>query len=209
MPRGGTSIARAVVEAIRALVPHEKLRGTLAESDEDAEREAPAKAESFEGSKHKAIVLFTDGEDHEGDALAAADLARELGIRIFTVGVGTAQGRPVPMINDEGQVIGTLKAEDGKTPLFSELNEGLLRDLAERSGGDYFSLGAAGMGDGLLRAIDKLEKREYEATFEHLKDDRFQLALVPALVLLVLEALLAGRRRRRNRARPPEAGAAS
>ncbi|MCB9729443.1 MAG: VWA domain-containing protein [Deltaproteobacteria bacterium] len=196
MPRGGTAIGRALVEGIRALVPPERLEGTMAEASHDQEAAAPVDAPTPDGSKHKAIILFTDGDDHEGNPKEAAELAKKLGIHVYTVGVGTAQGRPVPIINDSGQTIGTVKGPDGKTPLFSELNEGLLRELAQGTGGEYFHLGPTGLGDGLWKQIDALEKAEYDATFQHLRDDRFQLALAPAVLLLLLEALLAGRRRR-------------
>ena len=212
MPRGGTAVGRALIEAVRALVPPEQLEGTLAEIAEAADGGDPggppdvspadvSQVPEFTGSKYKAIVLITDGEDHEGDPLAVADLAKRLGIRVYTIGVGTAQGRPVPIVNDEGATIGTMKGPDGKTPLFSELNEALLRDISARTGGEYFHLGPTGMGDGLIRAIDGLEKQEYDATFKHLRDDRYQLALVPALLLLLIEALLGGRRRRRREGR--------
>ena len=204
MPRGGTAIGRALVEAIRALVPPEDLEGTLAETAQEEPNARGAAgtdvdAAAFTGSKFKAIVLFTDGEGHEGEPLAVAELAAKLGIKIFTVGVGTAQGRPVPLINDEGQVMGTMKAADGVTPMFSELNERLLREIAVKTGGDYFQLGPAGGLQRLRKSIDTLEKQEYEATFKHLRDDRYQLALIPALVLLIFEALLSGRRRRRDK----------
>jgi len=204
MPRGGTAIGRALVEAIRSLVPADQLEGTLAESsDGDALQAAAAdldtEAAVFTGSKYKAIILLTDGEGHEGDPHVVADLAAKLGIRLFTVGVGTAQGRPVPLINDEGQVLGTMKGPDGVTPMFSELNERLLREIAVKTGGEYFQLGPAGGLKRLRKAIDALEKQEYEATFKHLRDDRFQLAIIPAILLLLLEAMLSGRRRRRRR----------
>jgi hypothetical protein len=102
------------------------------------------------------------------------------------------------LINAEGQVMGTVKARDGATPMFSELNERLLREIAVKTGGDYFHLGPAGGLQRLRKSIDTLEKQEYEATFKHLRDDRFQLAVIPALLLLILEALLSGRRRRRK-----------
>ncbi len=200
MPRGGTAVGRAILEALRTLVPPEALIGTAAETAETEEElsRAPEGVEPFEGSQHKAIVLITDGEDHEGDPIAAAELAASLGVRIYTVGVGTPQGRPVPVINEEGQVVGTLKGPDGKTPLFSELNEDLLRQIARVTNGAYFTLGPQGLGDGLTAALDVLEKREYESTFSHLRDDRYQLALIPAFLLLLLEAWLAGRPRRRE-----------
>lgn len=211
MPRQGTAIGRALTEAIRALVPAEKLEGTLAaHSEQDGEVDLPDDVElpAFEGSQYKAVVLFTDGEDHEGEAERVAKLASELGIRIFTVGVGTGQGRPVPVLNDAGEVVGTREGPDG-TPRFSELDEPLMRRIADVTDGGYFHLGSKGLGSGLADAIDELEKKEYAATFEHLRDDRFQLALVPALLLLVLEALLGNRARRRRRAEAGSSGEAS
>ena len=197
MPRGGTAVGRAIIEAIRALVPRHRLEGTAAESAVEAESEA--EVTEFEGSKNKAIILFTDGEDHEGDPIKAAELARELGIRIYTVGVGTAQGRPVPVINEAGKVVGTMKGSDGTTPLFSELNEQLLTELAVATKGDYAHLGSAGLTNELTGAMDKLEKQEYAATFRQIGDDRFHWFAGPALLLLLLELALTtlGWRRRR------------
>jgi Ca-activated chloride channel family protein len=88
MPRGGTAIGRGLVRALMTMSPEERPSNA-------AEPDAYEKAvKPFEGAKHKAIVLFTDGEDHEGDALAAADEAAKRGIKVFAVGVGTPQGRP-------------------------------------------------------------------------------------------------------------------
>lgn len=199
MPRGGTAIGRAIIEGIRVLIPPGELKGTPAEASGDAQLD-DVPDEAHHGSKHKALVLFTDGEDHEGDPLAAAELAKRHGIRIFAIGVGTAQGRPVPLVNEEGQVTGVMKGADGRTPLFSELGEKLLREIAQTTDGEYFTLGPAGLGEGLVAALDRLEKAEYEATFQQLGDDRYQLAVLPALLLLAIEAWLSGRRRRRRRA---------
>ena len=106
-------------------------------------------------------------------------------------------------VEDEGQVVGTVKDPKTGAPRFSSLNAKRLRELAEVTGGAMFHLGPTGLGDGLKQALDRLEKEEYEATFQHLRDDRFQLALIPAALLLLLEALLTNRRRRRK---PRETG---
>ncbi len=202
MPRGGTAIGFAVHEALRALLPPEALEGTSAElgsgtqggrSDAAEGARAPG-VQPFEGSKHKAIILFTDGEDHETNPLEAAKLCKKLGVTLFTVGVGTAQGRPIPLVNDEGEEVGVVKGPDGKH-MFSELNEALLHDMADVTGGSYFHLSAKGLGDGLLAAIDQLEKKEFEATFKQLGADRYQWVLIPALLLLLAEAWWATRRR--------------
>ncbi len=197
MPRGGTAIGRAIIESLRALVPAEKLAGTMAEIKKpEGQKAIPIAAE--EGSRNKAIVLFTDGENHEGDALEAAKLAKKLGVKIYTVAVGTAQGRPVPVVNDRGQVIGTMKQRDGKTPLFSGLNTQLLAEISDTTGGESFHLGPEGLGTGLFEAIDRLEKGEYQATIDKLGADRYQWPLIPAIVLILCEGWLGNRRRRRK-----------
>lgn len=200
MPRGGTAIGFAVHEALRALLPADALEGTPAEVAGGAQKKkedtkGDKGVEVFEGSKHKAIILFTDGEDHETQPKEAAALCKKLGVTLFTVGVGTPQGRPVPMLNDKGEDMGGgLTGPDGKK-LFSELNEVLLQDMAEMTGGDYFHLSARGLGNGLLSSMDRLEKKEFEATFKQLGADRYQWVLIPAILLLLLEGLWASRRR--------------
>ncbi len=191
MPRGGTAIGRGLVQALATLSPEE--RPANAPPADDYEKAV----KPFEGAKHKAIVLFTDGEDHEGDALAAADEAAKRGIKVFAVGVGTPQGRPVVEVDDQGRVTGTVKGPDGVTPIFSSLNVKLLKDIAAKTGGDYFLLGPDGLGDGLLKALGDLEKAEYSTVYQDLSEERFEWAALPAVVLLALELWLSGRKKRR------------
>ncbi len=191
MPRGGTALGRAITESLRALLPE-----AYAESGTSVEAET--ELAEFEGSKNKAIVIFTDGEDHEGDPIEAAEEAARRGVKIFTVGVGTTQGRPVLDVNEEGRVTGTVKGPDGKTPRFSALNVALLRQIAQTTGGDYFHLGASGLGTGLSAKLDALEKKEYDASFQNLGANQYQWAVLPAILLLFLEAWLGVRRRKRG-----------
>ena len=206
MPLGGTAIGRAIIEGIRALIPASELEGSIAEeeastrpSDPLKEAEAQPEVAELSGSKHKAIILFTDGEDHVGEPMKAAELAKKLGIRVYPVGVGTVSAQPVPMIDVNGRVSGYVKKKDGRTPEFSDLNEVLLEDIAKLTGGRYMHLGTAGLADQLIGAVDELEKAEYTHTFSQLGADRFQWVAIPALVLLILEALLATTRWRRRR----------
>jgi Ca-activated chloride channel family protein len=201
MPRGGTAVGRAIATALEALTgePPEAFVDAAADDGPGKGQPAPdplaGEVRTLEGAKHKAIILFTDGEDHEGDALKAAEEAARLGVRIYTVGVGTPQGRPVVQIDAEGKVTGTVKGPDGTTPLFSALNVPLLRDLAEKTGGAYFPLGADGFGPGLEKALADLERREYEETFQNLGAERYAWVVWPALLLLAVELWLGGRRR--------------
>ncbi len=193
MPRGGTAVGRALREALRALAPEQEEDDAPGAVEADEYEEA---IKPFDGAQHKAIVLFTDGEDHEGDPLEAAREAARRGVRVYTIGVGTPQGRPVLDIDDKGLVTGTVKGPDGKTPLFSSLNVQLLKDIADITGGEYFHLGTGGLGHGLIEALDQLEAAEYEATFEELGEARYHWPLVPAFALLVLDLWLSARRRR-------------
>ncbi|GMV41807.1 MAG: hypothetical protein AMXMBFR64_35230 [Myxococcales bacterium] len=184
MPVGGTAVGRALRLALEVLSPPK--------AGEDKEGEV----DQFAGSKHKAIILITDGEDHDSDPLKVADEIADAGIAVFTVGVGSRSGNAIPMLTDDGSIVGYQKAADGKTPLISELNEGLLTEVAKLTDGAYFHYANRSVADDLYREIDKLEKREYEARFEKMGEDRFQVLLLPAILLLLAEALLSDRRRR-------------
>jgi Ca-activated chloride channel family protein len=204
MPGRGTAIGLGIEEAIRSLVPAD----ALAEPG-DTEVASDA-AKSKAGSKFKAIVLFTDGGRYENPdtqrhydeaARKAAKNAAKHHITVYTVGVGTGQGRPVPLLDAKGQQNGYIKKADG-SPLFSQLHAGLLEELAQLTGGDTFHLGPQGMGLGnkgqleLVDAIAQLGQREFDAAYPDLQEDRFQWPLFPAVLLLIFEAWLAARPRR-------------
>ncbi len=145
------------------------------------------------GSMSKAIVIFTDGENHEGDPEKAAAALAERGIRIFTVGVGTPAGQPIPLVDDNGNVTGTAREADGVTPVMSKLNETLLKDLSARTGGKYLALdGGTDVAAALATEVDGLQKNEYQAQVDRLLEDRFQWPLGAALLFLMAPFLLAG-----------------
>lgn len=187
----GTSLGRALAKAIAVLtrdlrdLHEEKAAGGVGDDDPDVE--------AFQGSKYKAILLFTDGEENESIPEDLVTLAREAGIRIFAVGVGKAQGGHVP--SGESSSSEPLRA-DGDQPVFSKVNEALLTELANATGGAYFPFANRSVAADITAAIEALEKKEYEARLEKLGEDRFQFALVPGLLLLLLELVLSDRRRR-------------
>jgi Ca-activated chloride channel family protein len=191
MPVPGTAVARALRQSIAVLSPKEQ--EAPAKEGQTAETEVT----QYAGSKHKAIVLFTDGEDHEGDIDKVVAEAESLGIQVFTVGVGTGSGNVVPILTEDGSEVGYMKQKDGKTPLISGLNEGLLRDVAEKTGGIYLNFSQRSIAADLYAEIDKLEKKEFTARFEKLAEDRYMWALWPAVILLLLELLSTDRKRRR------------
>ena len=169
IPRGGTNIAAAIDEAGKAY------KGMI---DSD-----------------KAVVLVTDGEEEEGDALKAARQAREKGIKIFTVGVGTREGDLVQAPNADGQ-LEFLKDKDGNA-VKSHLNERLLAQIAYITGGAYVHSGATHFGLDYLydQQLSKLKKHDTEVKMARIYDERFQWPLTLAFVLLLVEMFVSVRRK--------------
>jgi Ca-activated chloride channel homolog len=194
----GTSIGRALRAAVGLLARDERLLDAAEGEGLLPGLEEYGDVKGYEGSRYKAILLFTDGEEHEEIPEEIYTVAEEAGVRIFAVGVGTRAGHAVPVVQEDGEVTGVLKTEDDQ-PVFSALNEELLSELSRRTGGAYFHFGARSVAEELLAEIEKLEKKEFEARVEDLGEDRYQFLLVPALLLLLLEGLLSDRHRRRRR----------
>jgi len=170
IPRGGTDIAQAIDEGIKAY------QG-LTDSD-------------------KAVVLVTDGEDQEGDAIAAAHRAHDKGVRIFTVGVGTNAGDLIQVTNADGQTE-FLKDTNGNV-VKSHLNENLLQQIAYITGGAYIHSGAIVFGLDYLydKQLSKLKKHDAEEKVAKLYDERFQWPLTVAFMFLLAEAIFLNRKRR-------------
>ena len=186
MPVGGTRIGAAIRHCLSLLEPP-------ADGDEDV-----LDADAPRGSHYKAIVLVTDGEDHDEGAADAAAAAKAANARVFTVGIGsTSSTFKIPVLDDEGKRTGWVY-DKGQQALFSHLNTVLLEATAAAGGGASFVYGKDDVVAGLAAALDALEKREYEHHYQNLHEDRFQFALLPALLLLLVETLIGDRRRKRR-----------
>ena len=151
----------------------------------------------FDGrtGSHEAIALVTDGEDLEGRALDVARAAKERGIRVFVVGVGTSGGGKIPLRLRDGSM-GFLRGPDGEE-VVSRLDGTTLQRLASETGGDYLSTesSAAPLVELYRQRISKLEGRSLTGGMERIPHDRFQWPLVVALVCMVAELGLRERRR--------------
>jgi Ca-activated chloride channel family protein len=151
--------------------------------------------DAFEGrqSKYAALVLMTDGEDHEGGVNEAAQQAAEAGIKVYTVGIGTPGGELI-QIEEDGQRT-YLKDRNGQV-VKSRLGEETLRSIATTTGGAY--LYAEGPDLGLDKLYDDyistMEKRELKTAMEKRFEERYQWPLAFALLLLALEPLVGERR---------------
>jgi len=199
VPVQGTAIGRALSVALdtlqhRASAKKDDSKKKNPEERADVEEE---EIHPFAGSKHKAILLVTDGEDHGSEPLEVAQKAATAGIRIYTVGVGSEVGDLVPKTDDAGKETGDkLTDPDSGDLVVSRLNGKLLTDLAQLTGGKFFHYTGRPIAGDIYKEIEQLEKREYAARLEQLRMDRFQFLLVPAFLLLCLELVLSDGRRR-------------
>ena len=140
--------------------------------------------------KNKVIVIFTDGEDFSSNLRAVKQKAHEMGIHIFTYGVGTAQGAPVPVINEQGVAVGHQQDEQGAV-VISRLNEGILRNLSTESGGVYITPTQEDEDLRLLvKYVEKYEKEKFEDKEVSTKQERYYYFLIGAFVCLLIEWIL-------------------
>ena len=141
-------------------------------------------------AKSKVVVLVTDGRNNRGQIgpETAAQMAQALGIRVYTVGVGTEGESRVPVDTPYGRRYVSQRLD---------LDEPLLRSIAATSGGRYFRATEAEGLRQVFATIDSLEKTEIESRVRVLYTEQFPLALIPAAVLLLAERLLAATRLRR------------
>ncbi len=143
---------------------------------------------SSESSRSRAIILITDGENHEDDAIAIAQRAADEGIRIYAIGIGTPEGAPIE-INGE-----YIRDDDGEM-VVSKLNEQMLEQIATISGGAYIRSTNQTMGlDEIVRSINEMEKSELSVVRFEEYNEQFQYCLAVALVLLLVDLLLLSRR---------------
>lgn len=170
IPQGGTAIAETIQTALAAFK---------------------------EGENHKILVLFTDGEDHEAGVVEAARAASAKGLRIFTIGVGSAEGELIRVRDDKGK-LDFLKDEQGNV-VKSRLNETLLQQIAGAADGFYLPLRGANTAETLYeRGLAPLPKSEFNAKLMQRHHERFYWPLGIAVVLLILEMFLPERQKVRR-----------
>ena len=147
---------------------------------------------SAQSDKSRAIILITDGENHEDDPVAAAKQAAEMGIKVFTIGVGSPEGKPIPM---NGEL---LKDKDGEI-VVSRLDEAVLQEIAAEGNGAYVRAGNSEFGlNPIIDDLRKLEDEKYSSVVFEAYDEQFMYFLAIALVFFVLEMLVGDRRSKRH-----------
>lgn len=143
---------------------------------------------------HRVLIAITDGEDHEGAIDEAVGRAREQGVRIFTVGMGSPDGVPIPAFDEAGRRSGFVRDEDGSI-VTSRLDEATLMRIAERTDGAYYRATARGSElEDLANRLTGEEGQELEAQQVTRFEEQYQLFLGLALALLVAEMLVPDRR---------------
>ena len=164
VPVQGTAVGKALEQAL------------LAFSDQSEE------------PRSRAIILITDGENHEDDALAVARRAADMGIRIYTIGIGTPEGAPI-------RIGGEFVQDEKGDMVVSKLNERMLAEIAEITDGAYVRSSKQSIGlDEIVKRIDEMEQAELSTVQFEEFNEQYQYLLAAALVLLVVELLLLDRR---------------
>jgi len=168
VPTQGTAIGTAINMGIRSFTP--------------------------EGDANKAIIVITDGENHEDNAVTAAQDAVENGIIVHTIGMGLPQGSPIPVVRN-GQK-DYLKDREGNV-VVTKLDEAMLEKIASAGNGIYVRANNAQVGlNTLFDEINKMEKEEIESLVYSEYDDQFQYFYAAGLLLLLLEFIILERKNR-------------
>jgi Ca-activated chloride channel family protein len=171
LPEQGTAIADAIEQAAQSLKGEE--------------------------TKSKVLVIITDGEDQEEEAVEASkSAAQENGMRIYTIGLGTPAGAPIPMKDENGRPAGFKRNKTGEI-IVTRLNEDLLERVADAGGGKYLrgSQSAQEL-QTIWTDIESMEKAEFGKKKFTSFESRFGYLVLPAFLLLIGEFFLAERKRR-------------
>jgi Ca-activated chloride channel family protein len=169
VPKQGTAIGAAISLGIRSFSPGE--------------------------GKSKAMIIITDGENHEDDPVREAEEASKAGIVIHTIGIGSTEGVPVPVINNGRKDY--LKDVDGNT-VITKLDEEILKKIALSSNGNYVRASNSNIGlDEIFSQIKKMKKQELESTMYTEYNDQFQIFAAIAIFMLIVDFIIMERKNRR------------
>lgn len=177
VPLPGTALAQAVEASLRAF--------RFGEAEVD---------------RGRAIVVFSDGEDHAGGMEQLSKQLERRGVAVYAVGTGTTRGAPIPLRDPTGMLIGYKKDAEGRV-VTSRLNEQVLESLALASGGRYYRATSGEVEiDEIGRVLGALSQGELGSELRTRYEERFQIPLLLAWLALAADALLGDRRRRRRAA---------
>ncbi len=147
---------------------------------------------SAQSEKSRAVIIITDGENHEDDPVAAAKQAAEMGVRVFAIGVGSPEGKPIPM---DGEL---LKDKNGDI-VVTRLDESVLQEVAKAGNGLYVRAGNSEFGlNPIIDDIKKMDDEKYSSIVFEEYDEQFMYFLAIALFFFVLEMLVGDRRSKKH-----------
>jgi len=170
MPKPGTAIGDAIKVATKSFTKKER--------------------------KHKVLVLITDGEDHNTNPAEAASEAKKEGVMIYTIGIGTRKGEPIPIMDSSGRISGYKKDKSGEV-VMTKLDEEMLQKIALITDGKYYHATAGEFElDKIYGEIDKMDKKELSSRLFTQYEDRFQYFLGAAFILLCIEFMVGDRKKK-------------
>jgi Ca-activated chloride channel family protein len=147
------------------------------------------KSFSLDSKNSRAVILITDGENHEDDPIAAAKTAKELGVMVYTLGIGSEAGKPIPMPGGE-----LLKDKDGNI-VVTKLDEETLVKVAEAGGGVYLRAGNSDFGlDAIVDKIHNMDKQSYKSVVFEDFDEQYMYFFAIALFFLLLDFIIVNRK---------------
>lgn len=148
---------------------------------------------NMDDESNKAIIVFSDGEDHEEEGISAAKEAAKKGIKIYTIGMGTKTGVPIPTYRN-GIKVGNKKDQEGNTVL-TKLNESYLIDISESGSGSYTRANGLNVGiDGIVEHLNAIEKTTMSQEKYTGYDDQFQPYLLIGILLLLIDFFITDKR---------------
>jgi Ca-activated chloride channel family protein len=143
--------------------------------------------------KNKALIIITDGENHEDDAIKMAEEAKNKGIFVSTIGLGSQKGTPIPIIDNFNRK--DYRRDQNGEVVMTKLNENLLSEIAVAGGGDFVIASNSNFGlDQIIETINSMEKQEFENKIYADYEDRFQYFIALSLFFLLLEIILLERK---------------
>jgi Ca-activated chloride channel family protein len=160
---GGTQISNAILLASRAV-------------------------SNLNSSSGKAMLLISDGENHDSKIKEAVNAAKKVGLKIISVGIGTHEGSPIPLRDKTGSIRDYIRDRNGQV-VISKVNSVLLKNAAEETGGKYFDSSNKDISNTLIQAIRNLDKHANKVNETNNKTDRFQIFLFFSLIALFAELL--------------------
>lgn len=166
--------------------------GSISETGTDLAGAIEASLEAFtrdSSPSHKAMILVTDGESHDVETLEWAEKARDEGLKIFTVGMGSGKGVPIPEYDIRGRSKGYKKDRNGNV-VITKLDESTLREIADLTNGNYFRGENNLSFEEIYKEITKLEATELGSRKYTNFDEKYQIPLSIGLFFLLIEALI-------------------